>query len=435
MQERIQPTVGTARIASLDFLRGIAVLGIVFINIENFAYPDSWSPWKYGFQNGLDRSTRFWVYFLTQGKFATMFTLLFGVGFYLFLERLETKQLGLRAMDIYARRLLWLFLIGVFHAYFIWSGDVLYHYAICGLLLFPFRSFSQRGLLFTVLSLVVVQGGNAYLKTAKRVESYRSFLEVTDYEEDKRSDLENKRVAYWNDFLQEKEPDTSKVKIPKQTYLEGLSATFSEAKVHKGLLYYQGFLFPTLMVMILGVYLCRSGIFSDYRAWPYYWHFTVLLVIVGLVFNYFRYEHWTFHYFQPVLSYGKDWMFTFHKQILGVGYVLLLNGVYQRVLSHKGTPLISAIGRMALSNYIVQNLLMGWVFYGYGLAFFNQLSRSELLVVIVLIWSIQMIFSVLWMKKYRQGPIEWLWKKITYSFAEAGPIEGRTPPHSHVVKK
>ena len=290
----VGPTDKLARIDSLDFLRGLAILGIVFINIENFAYPDSWSPWKYGFDSPLDRDTRFWVYFLTQGKFATMFTLLFGVGFYLFLERLEKKKLGIKAVDIYLRRLLWLFIIGVFHAYFIWNGDVLYHYAICGLLLFPFRSLSMRSLTFSILVLVLIQVNNSYEKTAQRRTSYESYLEIKDNLESERTALENKRVRYWESYLSQKGPDTSKLEIPKKTYLSGLKETYKHSRVHKGMLYYQGFLFPTLMAMIIGIYLYRSGIFKDYRSWRYYWLVTLGLLVVGLLLNYFRYYHWTY---------------------------------------------------------------------------------------------------------------------------------------------
>ena len=91
MYKPIKPTDVLKRIPSLDFLRGIAILGILFINIENFAYPEPWSPWKYGYQGAIDHVTRFWVYFLTQGKFYSMFALLFGVGFYIFIERLEKR--------------------------------------------------------------------------------------------------------------------------------------------------------------------------------------------------------------------------------------------------------------------------------------------------------------------------------------------------------
>ena len=410
----IQPTRVSSRIPSLDFLRGIAILGIVFINIENFAYPDSWSPWKYGFDTAIDRNTRFWVYFLTQGKFATMFTLLFGVGFYLFLDRLEKKQLGLKAMDIYARRLLWLFIIGIIHAYFVWNGDVLYHYAICGLLLFPFRSFSKKGLLLSVLVLVLLEANKAYDKTNQRRDSYDNYLAVKDAPETERTDLENKRVTYWNNFLTEKAPDTASVKVPKETYPIGLKETYEQASAHKGMLYYQGFLFPSLMVMLIGVYLYKSGIFEDYHGWKYYWLITISLLLTGLMVNYFRYYHWTFTYFKPVLNFWVDWAFTFNKQILGVGYVLLINGMYQKFLSHRNTGLVSNIGRMALSNYLFQNILMGLIFYGYGLALFNRFSRTELLVIVPIVWLIQMLVSWLWAKKFNQGPVESFWKRMTY---------------------
>jgi uncharacterized protein len=150
------PTKINERIESLDFLRGIAILGILFINIESFAYPNPWSSWQYGFDNLIDHHTRFWVYFLTQGKFYTMFALLFGVGFVIFLERIQKKTKGLNALDLYARRLLWLFIFGVLHAYLIWNGDILYHYAICGFLLLPFRVIKSKYLILTVAFLAAL---------------------------------------------------------------------------------------------------------------------------------------------------------------------------------------------------------------------------------------------------------------------------------------
>ncbi|HAA21909.1 MAG TPA: hypothetical protein DCP28_25255 [Cytophagales bacterium] len=164
----IQPTSSFERIPALDFLRGVAILGILFINAENFAYPDSFSPWRNGFEEPRDYTTRFWVYFLTQGKFYNMFALLFGVGFYIFLDRLEKKQAGLRAMDIYARRLLWLFVIGAVHYYFVWDGDILHHYAICGFLLFPFRAMKGRSLLVVMGLLMALQLVKAYDLTLRR---------------------------------------------------------------------------------------------------------------------------------------------------------------------------------------------------------------------------------------------------------------------------
>jgi len=259
MPEAIQATAGTERIPSLDFLRGIAVLGILFINIESFAYPEPWSPWKFGYASPIDHDTRFWVYCLTQGKFYTMFALLFGVGFYLFLERLEQKQLGLRAMDVYARRLLWLFVIGIVHAYFIWSGDVLYHYAICGLLLFPFRSFKTSALLVVLAVLVCLQLSRSYEQTQRRQGWQADYMAAMQISESARDAAARKAIQRWENLSRKREPDTSTVVVQKRTYRIGLQESYAQGSAHKGMLYYQGLLFPSLMVMILGMLLYRAG--------------------------------------------------------------------------------------------------------------------------------------------------------------------------------
>lgn len=414
MTKSIKSTSPSSRIASLDFLRGVAVLSILFINIENFAYPDSWSPWKYGFEDPIDRDTRFWVYFLTQGKFYNMFALLFGVGFYIFLERLEKKDIGLRAMDIYARRLLWLFVIGITHAYFIWTGDVLYHYAICGFLLFPFRSISNKSLLLIIAFFCTLEITNTYNFTSRRISSYDKYIEASSIPKSEWTEEQQKRDRYWQHRLEPQQSVTSKVIAPKETYWEGLKETYKNASVHKGLIYNDGLLFPSLIIMIIGIMLYRSGIFHNYKVWKRYWLISLSILIAALLINYFRFYQWTYKYYEPVLNQWRAGLFNFTKITLGLGYILILNGLYQKFLQKNKINLISKIGRMALTNYIFQNTLLGLIFYGYGLAQFNQYSRFELLGIVLIIWIIQMIFSWLWLKGFNQGPLEWLWRRLTY---------------------
>lgn len=410
----LKATSQSERIPSLDFLRGIAILGILFINIENFAYPDSWSPWKFGFESSIDRASRFWVYFLTQGKFYTMFTLLFGVGFYIFLERLSNQGLGLKAMDIYARRLLWLFVIGVGHAYLIWDGDVLYHYAFCGFILFPFRSISSKNLLLIVgllLSLILIK---SYDLVNRRVVSYQKYETAMELSRELTAE-EQKRATYWENKLNKKAADTTTYPLKKETYLIGLKETYNTASVHKEQLYLKGGLFRSLILMILGIILYRSGIFRDYRVWKNYWIITLSLLSISLSINYLRYDHWTYHYHEPILQGWKEMLFTFAKELMGISYVLVLNGIYQKYLGSLKVKMISKIGRMALSNYIFQNILLGLIFYGYGLGKFNQYSRFELLGIVLIIWMVQLALSWLWMKNHTQGPLERVWRKLTYA--------------------
>ncbi len=412
---QIKPTGSLDRIPSLDFLRGTAILGILFINAENFAYPDSWSPWKYGFETPADYSTRFWVYFLTQGKFYTMFALLFGVGFMAFLYRLEKKNAGLKALDIYAKRLLWLFVMGVAHAYFIWDGDVLYHYAICGLLLIPFRSIRNKYLVLIVLFFACFPLIKSYELTTKRQKSKQEYLTALRIVESKRTKEEAVKIGSWEKIIEKKSPDTGYVAPKRPTYWEGLKESYGHVKVHKGEFYYQSLIFSSLIVMIIGMILYRTGIFLNYRVWKHYWLIGISVLAIGLVINYIRFYHWTYEYYKPVTNIWQGYLFTFPKEILGIGYILIVNGIYQKFLINFRIKIISKIGRTALSNYILQNIILGLIFYGYGLALFNRFSRVELLGVVLFVWIIQIVFTWLWLKKHNQGPLEWIWRRLTYS--------------------
>lgn len=347
-----------------------------------------------------------------------MFALLFGVSFYIFLEKLEKRGLGLNAMDIYARRLIWLFVIGIAHAYFIWTGDVLYHYAVCGFLLFPFRSISSKSLLLIVAFLCTLVITNTYSVTSRRIISYEKYIEAAKISGSEWTEEQQKRDAYWQTRLKPKQPETSKLTAPKETYWEGLKETYNNSRAHKGLIYNSSLLFPSLIIMIIGIILYRSGIFHDYRVWRQYWLISISILIVALVINYFRFYQWTYKYYEPILSHWKAVLFDFAKIALGLGYILILNGLHQKFLKENKINLIANVGRMALTNYIFQNTLLGLIFYGYGLAQFNQYSRFELLGFVIVIWIIQLLLSNLYLKRYEQGPLEWIWRSLTYKSLE-----------------
>ncbi|WP_421896205.1 DUF418 domain-containing protein [Marinoscillum sp.] len=343
-----------------------------------------------------------------------MFTLLFGVGFYIFLERLEAKGVGLKALDIYARRLLWLFIIGVIHAYLIWDGDVLYHYAVCGFLLFPFRSFSIRQLLIVLCIPVGILLFNDYQHTLRAQNSLQAYEAAIQISEDERTPDEQRSVDQWIRQTTEGKSELRVDETPRQTLLESWAANATHTRVHKGAILYQGIFFRTLIMMILGILLYKSGIFEDYRSMKYYWPLTITILILALVINYHRYQHWTYDYYHPVTSIWKGWLFTFPKETLGLAYILVFNGLYQKWLKNSQFKIISIAGKMALTNYIFQSILCGLIFYGYGLGQHNEHSRSELLWIVLIVWTIQLGLSWWWMKRNTQGPLEWMWRKLTY---------------------
>lgn len=417
--QQASPTQKSERIGSLDFLRGIAILGILLINIETFSYPDPWSPFKFGFEHAGDHQTRFWVYFLAQGKFFSMFTLLFGVGFYIFLERLEQKGLGLKALDIYARRLLWLFLFGCIHAYLIWDGDILYHYAACGFFLFPFRSFSVRQLLLVLLIPVTVVMYNAGESAARTQKQYLEFENASQLKDEDRSEADRKAIRLWENRTSEKQADRTEMPVPRRNYWASIMANAEHTRVHKGVIFYQGILFRTLIMMILGILLYKLDVFRDYRNLTYYWWITGGLLLLALGVNYWRYHHWTFAYFEPVRSIWKSWLFAFPKELLGLAYILTFNGLFQKFIAPIRFKPLSSAGRMALTNYILQSIICGLIFYGYGLGKFNQYSRTALLPIVGGIWAFQLALSWWWLRRFRQGPLEWLWRRLTYGKANS----------------
>lgn len=414
MKSEFQPIRHSDRIGSLDFLRGIAILGILLINIEDFCYPEPWSPYKYGFASSSDTLARFWIYLLTQGKSYSMLALLFGVGFYIFIERFEKKALGSKGFEIYGRRLLWLFLFGTIHAYAIWDGDILHHYAACGLLFFPFRSFKSSTLLFLVLIPIALLLINSYVSVKATNDRYQLYLKASNINPQLQSPEDLKNINEWQKETTPALANTSVVEVPRKTYLESIETNAAHVKIHMGRIYNQGVFYRTFIMMILGILLYRSGIFVNYRSIRYYWAITGAVLMLALFVNYARHYHWSFESFIPVTNFWQECIYTFPKELLGFAYILLFNGLYQVFFQASRHGFISDIGRTALTNYILQSILCGILFYGYGFGMYNQFSRLELLKVVAIIWLIQLSLSWVWLKKFEYGPLEWLWRKLTY---------------------
>ncbi len=414
MEKYTSPENKSVRILSLDFLRGIAILGIVFINVESFVYPEPWSNWKYGFISSIDQHTRFWIYFLIQGKFYVMFALLFGASSAIFIH--NQKLRGVLALEIYARRLLWLFVIGVLHAYLLWDGDILYHYAICGLLLIPFQSLSNKTIVAVIALLATFQLFNSYSVYLKKMELYSDYNQAIKIDKSIRTDKEQNTISVWERRHTPKLPMHQKhEQVPKISFWDGIKDSINHQSVHKGELYYQSLIFSTLIVMLLGMLFFKFNIFSNYKQWNHYWLISLGVLGIGLYISYLRSFHWTYQYHEPMTEVWKAMLITFNKEVLGVGYILILNGLFQLSSNQLGFKYILNVGKMALSNYLLQSVLLGFLFYGYGFALFNKHSRFELLGIVILVWAIQIALSQFWLRHFKKGPMEYLWRHLTYN--------------------
>jgi uncharacterized protein len=404
------------RISSLDFLRGIAVLGILIINIESFAYPLQFNPYLYGFASEVDVTVRYWVYYFAQGKFFSLFVMLFGVSFQLMLERLQQKHNGVDSVNIYTRRLLILFVFGLAHAYLIWSGDILHHYAICALLLLPMRSFTKRGLgLFAALMLLIIIG-SSYERANKRAEQKLAYQQVMAIDEQDRTQSQQRTIWRWEAKLEEKSTERySAIEATyKGSYLDIFKSNWDKNELYKGDIFFKGILFESLMLMTIGILLCRLNIFSDYRNMAYYWPITLVLVGIGLWMGYIKYQWWSYDYLSPITTFHLEFFRKTAHYVQGLSYLLLLNGLYQVIPAIRKLTVINQVGKMALSSYIFHSIVCAFIFYGYGLNYHNELSRSELLGLIVAIWLINFALCHVWLKFNKQGPLESIWRRLSH---------------------
>ena len=407
------------RLVVLDFLRGIAVLGIFVINIESFAYVDSFSAWRYGFDTDFDRDFRFWTYLFFQGKFFGMFALLFGVGFYLFLEK--AGRYREHVADLYAHRMFWLFVFGVLHATLLWPGDILYHYAVCGLLLLPARSLRFWQLVACILALALLIGWQSVSSTSVLREKQAEYQHGLSVQPAERTPEHLETIEKWEQRWSARSPVPLDESSPRLGgYVENVLANVDATSVADGRIYYQGILFRTLLLMLAGILLYRLGVFHDYRSLNGYWPIAAGMLAFGLAANYSRHFAWTYEYFVPVTNYAKALAHDFSKEILGIAYVLVLNGLFQQYFHRFSFNPLVHVGRMALTNYLFQSVAAGFIFYGYGLGLHGSLGRSELWPLVLVVWIVQLVFSVAWLSRFQQGPMETLWRRLMHATALPG---------------
>ena len=395
------PTAPADRIVALDALRGFALLGILVINIWLFALPTiaTYNPTLYGDFTGLNYGAWLISHVLFERKFVTLFTILFGAGMVLFLESKARK--GQAGRKLHLSRTFWLLVIGLGHAYLLWIGDILVFYALCGFVVVwawrwrPTRQFILGAVLYAIPSALYLLLGASYLVLP----------------EDGQTQLEDELLAAFGaDFDPARE-------------IEIYQAGWVDQAGHRIpiLLEYHtlGFLselFWTLGgMMLMGMALYKWGVLSNAQSGRFYRR--LLLGGVGTGLPLILVGVWLREVFAwetiPVLTLAFQFNY-WGAPLLAAGYIggimLLCRGAADGRVVHA----LSAVGRTAFTNYLLQTVIATTIFYGYGLGLFAQLSRVELLGVVVAIWAVQIPLSVWWLDRFRFGPVEWVWRTLTY---------------------
>ena len=399
-------TAPSPRIAEIDVVRGVAVLGILAVNIVGFAMPEraSVSLAVYGGTVGADLAA--WVagFVLLEGKMRGLFSLLFGASMLLVIEAVEAK--GRSGAAIHFPRMAWLAVFGAAHLYLVWWGDILLHYAILGTVAFLFRrvSLAALGLWIALLLLYQLQlmGSVAAMMIAAReaAQAPGASADAVDFWQLLGSDL----APMPGDALAED------LAVHRGSWWSIVEARWREHADNPRIsLEYSGA--ETLAYMLMGMVALRTGLLAG--RWPRR-HYAAVAAI-GLGVGGLGYALSA----AAVILSGLDPAIIFAtgsaaavllRPPMIIGYAALIV-----LLAQRGGWLadrLAAAGRAALTNYLAPSLVMTTIFYGYGLGLYGRLGRAELWLMVLPMWALMLIWSHAWLKRCRYGPFEWLWRSL-----------------------
>lgn len=395
MSERpaFKPTRSGERVALIDALRGLAILGILLVNMSGYS-GTTLDP--SAIADSIDRSVAALIHLLVVAKFYSLFSFLFGWGMAIQRERAVAR--GARFVPHALRRNLILLGIGVLHGVFLWSGDILALYALLGIVLLLLRDRSDRFLIAVVLlalTFTIALGwpGEEMQSVRSRLDSLTAFLRF--------GQASPERYA------------TGSYLEVTELRLQEFLATFSLA------VYYVGNVFA---MFALGYLAGRGRWFRSLGRQParlrkVFWG----ALASGLVLN-ALYLAFTL---RPVLapdgfeSVSRLSARVFGAPLLALAYAFGLQILFRRESWRPGLLPLTAVGRMALTNYLLQSLLATILFYGYGLGLYGEISPTVGIALAFLIFALQVRLSEWWMARHPFGPMEWLWRALTY---------GRRPP-------
>ena len=395
---RSEPTaaVKADRVAVLDVLRGLAILGILLMNIQSFGRlsPEYVNPKALG-----DPPTVDWVIWLlnhiiADEKFISILTMLFGAGILLMARSSQDSPAVFERK--FRRRMAWLFVFGMVHAVVLWPGDILAAYAICGLIAVRFRDRHAAELIAIGLSLFAAVMILWMLISAILIYGLPSDL---------RADL---TARFWQPTEDDIAEETERLTTGWTT--AGGERALNAIGVQAWMLASDR-IWRMVGMMLIGMALLKIGFLSGDWGLRRYRLVIVLglligipVILAGLLFN--QAVDWDFRYSLLLGRIANHWG-SIAVSLAWVAVLVFL--VKTDVLAYLWRPL-APVGRLAMSNYIGQSIICASMFYGFGLGLFAQLNNLHLLGVVVGIWVVQVLLSAVWYRHVGQGPLERLWR-------------------------
>ena len=392
------PVAASERLESLDVLRGFALLGILAMNIRAMAAPFSAYMYPYALfdYEGTSRAAYILTSVVFDLKMMGLFSMLFGAGVLLYAAK--PTESGQPPRGLWFRRMFWLLVIGLVHAYLIWDGDILVPYALSGMLLLwwvrrlPARALMTAAVVFLIIGMALSLGhGGAWAAMS---------------EADRAKELE-----FWQPTREQA-----------QAQLGELLKGYPEVVAHRASFVFMGqtayfalfFFWRVGGMMLLGMALYKWGFLDARRPLREYAGIAALCLPVGLGLAWLGVRQLEIARFaMPERTVEDIWNYN-GAVLASVGYAAALIVLIKLNLLAGLRRSLAAVGQMAFSNYLFHSVVTSILFLGWGLGLAGRFDYAEQLIIVVAIWAVQLVISPIWLRHYRFGPAEWLWRSLTY---------------------
>ena len=359
-------------------------------------------------------------YFLFDEKMITIFSMLFGAGLVLMTDR--SKQRGKSSTMLYYRRVGILLVIGLIHAYLIWEGDILVSYALCGMLVYPLRKLSPRTLV--IVAVLVMLPSVPFTAAVSNVfQSLRDAsvrLQQAEQNGEAVSPEDKELAKGWDDIRKAFHPTPSEVaeaihENRESSYWRLIVKNAPQVFEIQTTVFASAFVWTITGRMLIGIALMKLGVLSSNLSMQFYRRLALFgyglgWPIVAIAANRLIQSH-----FDVVELFGGCFQINFFGSILvAIGHLAVVMMVCKGGWFPWLTARLASVGRMALTNYLMQSVLCTTFFNGYGFGYYGAFDRVSLYGIVAVVWALQLWSSSLWLSYFRFGPIEWLWRSLTY---------------------
>lgn len=379
----VRPTELHERVVAIDMIRGFSLLGIFIVNMLAFHTPYYYiNPYTW-YTNLSDADTFQWIDIALQGSVYPLFSMLFGYG--LMMQFRKSQERGESFITLGLRRLSVLLIFGIIHAFLVWSGDILITYALSGFIVLFLLRLSRRWLLGIALILYVLPNmGLAFLTYIVAASGEAFYTGVQE--------IESSLIAFgsgsWTDIFMQR------------------AADWTYANIESGSLFLIGMtIFP---YMLVGAAAAKGKLIERTSEKKTFWlTLTVVTLIAGFSIKLLPYIFEANFYYM----YVQD---IFGGPLVAIGYAGLITLFCQLSIFRKLLNPVAKVGRMSMTTYLSQSVIATTIFYSYGFALYGKIDVLTGTWIAVGIFVIQMLFAEIWFSKFKQGPVEMIWKRATY---------------------